>query len=364
MIKSIITDPMTGYQAEVANGEEINALAVATRPLKTFENRLSFFANPDYGVNMNQDAAASGTPDKIHDGLDSVLWTGSQVVGTSVTFNSVLQNHTPAGTQSVYVNKPNTNDIWEFSKGSDINLVNYSSLTIWIYVDDNWSLFESTSVYAWDTDTNTQVGNKVFLEDYFNFSDFDVWHKIRIPLDDLGISGTTTVDAIRFQQEITAGTKPSFFLDDIQFEETGDPIVFTVSPSPGTWYHVDKFMITYADVYSPVLADSTMPKIPYDGWFGVGTLDTGVIYQRIKNGIAKVNAAITRHLDIMNFSNASITGYGSDGTNSWVSISVLFPQAVILKHEDDDKMTMTISDDLSGLIEFRISAGGYVEQRL
>jgi hypothetical protein len=361
MIKSIITDPMTGIQAQVENGAEKNGLVVATRPLKTFENRLSFFTNADYGVNMNQNAAAGGTPEEIHDGIDSILWTGSNITGVTVVFNSVLKFH--GGSQSVYANKPNTNDIWQFAKGSDVNLSGFVSLTIWIYIDNNWDLGESTSVYCWDIDTGTQVGNKVFLEDYFNFSDFDAWQKITIPLDDLGVSGTITVDAIRFQQEASTGIKPQYFLDDIQFEETGDPIIYTVKPQQGTWYYVDKFMIVYADVYNPVLTDSTMPKIPYDGWLGVGELDTGITYQRIKNGEPIVTTSIKRHLDMMNFSNGQVTGYGSDGTNSWVAINVLFPQAVILKAEDDDKMTMTVNDDLSGLLEFRISAGGYIENR-
>ena len=52
-----------------------------------------------------------------------------------------------------------------------------------------------------------------------------------------------------------------------------------------------------------------------------------------------------------------------DGTNSWVSVNVQFNEAVILKAEDDDKMTLTINDELSGLLYLRVGAGAKVEDR-
>jgi hypothetical protein len=38
-------------------------------------------------------------------------------------------------------------------------------------------------------------------------------------------------------------------------------------------------------------------------------------------------------------------------------------EPILLKHENDDKLTFTISEDLSGLLRFRISAGCKVEYR-
>ena len=65
----------------------------------------------------------------------------------------------------------------------------------------------------------------------------------------------------------------------------------------------------------------------------------------------------------MSFSHAIVTGNGGDGTNTWVSVHIEFTEKVILKHETRDKLTLTISEDLSGLLDFKVSASVKVEDR-
>jgi hypothetical protein len=65
----------------------------------------------------------------------------------------------------------------------------------------------------------------------------------------------------------------------------------------------------------------------------------------------------------MAFSNAKITGSGSDGTNTWVTVNMQFTEPVILKAEDEDGMSLTVNDDLSGLLVLRVGAGSKVEAR-
>ena len=343
---------------------EKNALVVATHPLKTYENKISFFTNSEYGININQDASTGGTPDKVHDGTDTVLWTGSQVAGGSeIIFNSTAQNHTAAGTKSVYFNRCEINDIAQFAKGSDINLTGYASLTLWIYIDNNWAAGDSFDIYCWDTDTSALVGNVVALEDYCTYNNYDVWQKISISLTDLGVSAATTADAVRIQCTAVQATKPRFYLDDIQFEQTGTTIEYIVEPKRGTWLHVNKLMIVYADAYSGDNDDGTMPNIPYNGFFGQTALVSGLLYKRVVDGVSGIAFAIKQHSDIMNFSNATVSGCGSDGTNSWCSIVVKFTVPVILKSETYDRLSISIAEDLSGLLSLKLSAGGYEEER-
>ena len=40
-----------------------------------------------------------------------------------------------------------------------------------------------------------------------------------------------------------------------------------------------------------------------------------------------------------------------------------FNETVVLKAEDEDKMTLTINDDLSGLLHLRVGVGAKVENR-
>jgi len=235
-IKSLITDPCTGIQAHVNDGDECNALIVATRPLKTFTNKLSFFTSDDYGINMNQNAGTGGTPEEVHDGIDSVLWTASDIIGGGKsTFNSTDQNHTAAGTKSIKNDNSPIGDVFQFAKGSDLDCNGYVSLSMWVYVDKDWKGGDSISIYGWDTDTATQIGISVQLENYFSWANYDVWHKITIPLTDMGdVDVSTTLDALRVSQDTAEGKAPKYYLDDIQFEETGTPIDYIVKPEAGT----------------------------------------------------------------------------------------------------------------------------------
>jgi len=65
----------------------------------------------------------------------------------------------------------------------------------------------------------------------------------------------------------------------------------------------------------------------------------------------------------MTLSNATITGSGGDLTNSWLSVNIQFSEDVILKAENEDKMTLSINDDLSGLLYLRVGVGSKVESR-
>ena len=65
----------------------------------------------------------------------------------------------------------------------------------------------------------------------------------------------------------------------------------------------------------------------------------------------------------MQLPGTEITATGSDGTNTWVTFKAVHMEPIILKSEEDDELSFTISDDISGLLRFRISAGCKVETR-
>jgi len=358
-----IQDPVTKRRAEVLDDIEHNGLVVRTYPLKTYENSLQFFSNADYGVDMNQNAAAGGTPEKIHDGTDSVLWTASDIVGGGkTTFNSTNQNHTAAGTKSIKVDNSPVDDVFQIAKGSDIDLNNYVSLSMWIYVDKDWKNNDRIDVYGWDTDTGAQVGVRVDLSDYFSFNSYDVWHQLIIPLLDMELEATTTLDAIRFVIVTKEGKSPKFYIDDIQFEETGTPIAFEIKPDKGTWLHVKGFTISVADALASTLAEAGLPFLAYDKFLGV-TLAAGITYQREQNGVTKFTQTIKSLLDFMQLAGTKISGSGSDGTNTWVTLEVIHQEPLLLKSENEDTLRFTIAEDLSGLLQFRINAGCKIEER-
>jgi len=358
MLKTVITDSGDKLQASVddSNGEEEKALVVATRPLKTYTNTLKFFTNDTYGADMNQNAAAGGTPIGIHNGIDDVWWTASAISGTW-DFNSAVQQH--SGSFGIDGTATKKDDTAQFAKGSDQILTGYVSVSGWVYLTAWGAGTQHLSFYGWDA--GVIVGASVNIDDYINTGTLGSWQKFVIPLGDMGLVGQT-LSSFRLTVEATS-TPPDYYLDDIQIEETGAPIKFSLQPALGTRLHVNSFQILMADAFTGVVADGTMPGIPYDSLLGVAKLTTGIGYRRVTNGEILSSANITQFLDFMAFSNAQITGSGSDGTNTWVTVNMQFTEPVILKAEDEDEMSLTVNDDLSGLLVLRVGAGSKIEAR-
>ncbi len=360
MIRARITNKDSRLTAEVndRDGTEDAGVVVATRPLKTFENAVKFFSNSEYGVDMNVDAGSGGTPVPVHNGIDTVYWTGSEPVGAKATFNS--GDRANSGSNSVKWDNPAVNDIIQFDRGSDLTVSGYVSLTMYVNVDKDWTAGDSVSIFGWDTGTTSVVGNTVLLEDYINEFDFDTWQKATIPLTAMGLT-SGTIDALRMELVGSAGKAPKLYLDDIQFEETGTPVEFTLEPSIGTWLHVQNLTISVADAYDSTVANGTMPGIPYDALLGT-TLASGIGYTRTQDGETLFSATITQFIALAQFPGFS-TQSGSDGTNTWMSINVPINEPFLLKPEQGDKLSFTINDDMSGLLWFRVTAGCKEETR-
>jgi len=365
-IKSFITDPKTGKNADVdAKEGESQGLIVSTQPLKIFENKIKFFSNVDYGINMNIGVTVGGTPEEVHDGTDNVYWTASSINGGKFTFDSADQAH--SGSKSIKTDNADDNDVMQLDKGSNLDLTNYTSLTIWIYVDKDWKAGDQIDIFGWNTAAGTMIGNAVSLEDYFNYDDFDVWQSFSIPLADMSLTGQT-IDALRIQIIASEGKSPKFYLDDIQIEETpssGSSIsTFIVEPDLQTWLHIQDINIFMADNdFDSTVADATAPHLPYNSILGVSP-SNGIVYQRIQDGETKFSASIRQIGDLMQLPGVEIVGFGSAGaTNTWLTLKMTPTEPLILKSENSDKLQLIVSDDLSGLDVFRGSVGAKEETR-
>lgn len=359
-IKTHIECPRSGNIARVVDGTEPNALVVATRQLKTYYNDVNFFLNDTYGIDMNQNAGFGGTPIGIHDGLDSTLWTGSMITGSKVTFNSGIQAH--SGSQSVRFNAPALGDVAQFDNGSGVNLGGYTAITLWIYVEKDWTTGDSVEIYGWDTGTGTQVGTSEPLEEHFSSNVFGTWQKITISLIDLGVS-IETIDSIRFQMQSVDGKAPVFFIDDIQIEETGAPIVYTLTPRENAWTYIDTITYVLVDAYDGRLADSTMPNLSYDKFLGLSALSGGITWAEHLSGEVESSFTSFTLMDALELPNAKLKDSGTDGTNTWITIEFKFSYPILLKAENRDFLTVTINDDMTGLLRFRSYSSGWYEER-
>ena len=361
-LKSLIIDRDNKVAASVsAEKGEKSGLVVATRPLKLLENKIEFFSNPDYGHNMNIALGFAGVPVPIHNGIDNAYWTAFVVSGTW-TFDSAAQAHT--GAKSIDGTATVNNDIAQIAKGASQDLTDYVAITGWIYLslwDDRGR--KGIRLYGWDIGTSTRVGIVVNLKNYINIGLTGSWQKFAIPLEDMNLVDQA-IDAVRIQTiDVGPGVAPNYYLDDIQIEEQVATQEFSIAPIDHKWLYVNNYSIFIAGAHAGILADATMPCLSSDKLLGVASLTHGILYQRVINGRITLSFPFRDLGDILMFPGARIESYGSDGKDAFLKIFVELYTPILLKQENEDKITFLISDDLSGLFKLVISANCSEEQR-
>lgn len=370
-ISTRIWDAVTRLPASIIKPKgEKTGFNVLTRPAKVYENITKFFVNEDNGADMAVDALNFVIDEWIHDGIDNVYWTASAISGTW-TFNSAVVNHTPAGAQSVSAVLTLNGDTAQFLRGGGLLplIAPISSIGIWIYVV-SWSASAQTKeirLTGWDTTLGTAVGIDVDLANYIDVTITGVWQHAIVPLGDMNLTGQS-IDSIRVQTVCLGGPVPNYYLDDMQILQ-GSPVKYIVEPELGTWFKVKEIVITIVDVYSGIVTvagateNATFSKIPYDSIFSVPALDNGIVYQRINEGKVSFNIIFKTFFDIIKLPGMEIVAQGSDGVNSWVKLRAVFGEPLLLKSETDDKLVMSLADDLSSLLEMQMALNGKEEVR-
>lgn len=356
-IKSYITDSNNNKNfARVLKKDIEYGLYVLTEPYKNYISKIvKFFENPTYGTQLNQNVTFAGSPEEVHDGTDGAYWTGSTISGSWI-FNSTDQAHT--GTKSIDGTGTKQDHVAQFAKGSNLSVGNYTAITGFIYIEDipkpNLS---AINIYGWDTGTATQQGISVDILDYVDSGVVGSWQKFAIPLADMNLVGGT-IDALR----LLVDSDPNFYLDDIQIEETGVPIEFKIEPSIKTWLLIDAINLFFVDAYAGTLADATMPNLSYNKILNVSQLTNGILFKCIEEGETTCSYIAKNLFEFQLMSFAIINSY-SDGTNTCLKLSLNLRNPIILHAEHEDYLSLTISDNLSGLIDFRATCNCREESR-
>ena len=303
----------------------------------------------EFGINQAIDASFGGTPVLIHNGIDTVAWTGSNVVGSKVTFNDT--GRPLNGTNSVLVNAPSLNDQWQFDQGSDITVTSYTAITGFINIDKDWGASDEVSICAFDTGTGLVVGNPVLLTAYINFFDFDVWQNFSIPFDDLGLS-SGTFDVVRMEYTDKGGPSPRFYLDDMNVQETSGLAEFEFRPTANEIFHIDSF----AHVVVNNVTEAAM-KEPAN-YYGETALANGVVIT------VQTEGNIVLGLSILKLSDMTIGPHSRElevfGNTSSVG-KIVTDHPTILEGSKGDFFKYTISDDLSGLTSQTVFLFGWYE---
>lgn len=335
-----------------------NALKVATMDYNVWAPAAKFFQNDTYGINLNRNfsnEAAGNANEDIHNGTDTAEWTGSAIVGT---WDVAATNNPDTGTKNIEQALATVGDTVQFDRGGDVTMSAHTGFTGRIYLTSIGHILAELDFYAWDTGAGVIVGNAVNIYDYVTVLALGVYQTFTIPLADMGLTGAT-FDAVRFQVTIKSGA--IFDLDNIVLNDpTGSAAigttVFTLFPERGTVLNIDAMILNMADAYAGTVADGTMPSLRYDGFLGEAELVSPIIYRVWDNTEVVFTAAFSKLIDFMQFGSPEIRGIGSDGTNAWFTLSIGLTAPLTLFDNVNQKLTLTLSADLSGLLFFRFSA--------
>ena len=324
------------------------------------------------GVDWNKLGNAAATIDSIATAIDGVailssaddgvdtanLYTSNTEDIETITFSGAGLSQSA---QCVNASGSSNNDTLQFAKGGDLDLTGYVALTGYIYITGWASTNQNVRLQGYDTDATTTLGGPISLSDYVNTTPLNAWQKFTIPLDDMGLTGITTLDALRMTTVDTGGgAPPNYYVDYIQFEQAGtaDPTRFTIKPDPGTWYYVYKLTWSLADALNISVANGTAPGLSYDQLLGEASLSNGIVYQRVENEKIVQSSTIHNLADIMTGPDTELKVVVCDGTNTFVKIISTYEEPIILKSENSDELRIIISDDLSGLLLFRGRVSG------
>lgn len=359
-IKTLITDPATDIQANVVDDCGYKALVVATRELREYTTRTYFFSNSTYGNNLNQNISFGGVPEVVY--KENIEWATSTIVGGSWDFNEAVIVY--AGAKSIDATGTANNDVAQLAKGASLIVSGYVAITGYIYLT-SWSALgtKAIEIYGYNTTTSSVVGASVNIGNYINKTLLGVWQKFAISLSDMNlVSGT--INALRIRTvDLGPGDPPDYYLDNIQFEQTGLPLEYTIIPRKGTWFYLEEIKMSIADAYAGTLLNGTMPSISYNAFLGVATLASGIVYQRIQNNQVRESINIRQIYDLLKFPGADLTNFISDGTNTYLNIKMKLLHPEILKSENGDKLRVLIQDNLSGLLLCTLCVGGREENK-
>lgn len=349
MVQRTLIEGPNSIAADVVPANGWNGVAVASIPGLEYRPASLFLLDENGSPNINIDASASGTPDPIHDGTDTALWTASAASGTW-DFASTTQSQ--AGTKSIDGTATVNGDQALITRGSTIDSSIYTAVTGYVYL----TRFNNTrnELMLSFQFAGAVVGVPVDLTDFVDTATLNAWQQFTIPLSTIGVTGT--IDEMLIEVVSTAGQPPDFFLDTIQLEEAG-AVVYTASPGEGKRYEFNAIEFFIVDAVDTTLADATMPNLSYNKILGVTQLVNGISFRLTMGGIVRFDGTF-RNLADMLFAAFEIVNMGCDGTNTFLKLRANLSDFARLETKSNDRVELTVSDDLSGLVQFRANLRG------
>ncbi len=273
---------------------------------------------------------------------------GGKVTITSANNNdrADFENDTGPPTQSWDVTK---NGFTTFTGKVDLDIYNSTNNSILVQFGLN----------------GTTVGNQLNLNDFIDTGDFTE-QSFAIPIA-LFEFGTDIINELSIVITRIGGTKPTIKLDDLQWEEIGAAEEFKATTPIGTKFHITELRIGIADNVTGIVTvagateNHSMINLSFDKIMSISKLTNGIIFKRVKGGKTLFSVTIRQLGDFL-ATGSNIVNVISDGTNTFITLLVVFPEPIVLDGTPtDDFLSFTINDNLSSLLLFTAAARGAVE---
>ena len=341
----IATNAVTEQAMLSKNGityKHIAGAVVFSGDLFDFDPTIKPFLNESFGVAMNQDVSFGGTPELIFDGgSGGTEWTGTG--GAQWNFSS--------GGKVVLTNGTNNSQAL-FTDSGTVNSSGYTALTGKVDLD-NYSSSNQDVLFQFQL-SGAPLGVAVSMNDFIDTGNFTE-QSFAIPLTQFNLTGAI-VDEFTMTIQRNGGSLPDISFDDFQIEETGSSINYTVNVLESEVYCIEQINFMFIDNVTAITTvagsteNATTQNLSYNKLLGVDKLSNGIIFTRTQNDKNVINLTLKDLSDFLTFS--VISDHVSDGTNSLLTLTVKLDNPIILDGKSDDSVSLSINDDLSGLLRF------------
>jgi len=121
-----------------------------------------------------------------------------------------------------------------------------------------------------------------------------------------------------------------------------------------TYTFVDNF--TTIQTVAGATENETVPKLSYNKFGNLPELTNGLNLRRIVNDQIEFSGVTKNNYNLLRQPTTNIETFISDGTNSLLKIRSQFIAPVRLHSKHNDRIEIFVNDDLSGMLEFNITA--------
>lgn len=334
-----ITSEVSGSPHTITEGVDFNAV---TSNAQTAEN-ISAAIDTISGFTSLYDPGDTAVHFRSSNGFDISNTTTTAGADLTIQRSSIDFSSTTTGDQMIV------------SKDSgSLDFDNYVAITGSIYLTSAFTA--NTEIYIQGRLSGALVGDQVLMRDYITETRTGSWQNFVISKLELGLAGESVDDFIVTIQG-TGANAPNGFLNIDHVEEIGGPIVFSISPPAGYRLYLAAAVIGFAD-------EGASTNLSYDKFFTIPELTNGVL-TRIRVGGVTIESLVFRdNYDFISLPGFRVDNIFTDGTNVFARYidsvaATTFP--IVLNGDDGDSLSLVVNDDLSGLLRFKGSYGGYLE---